>query len=132
MARRSWAEALGEGAIRAAHAFVKSAKNGKFGNEEVWRILLNGMKVVTHLYSTLSFCVSWPASLDAFREVAALLAVDPVTESKLPCFFASWDLDSRVNVALLAPIAVVVGVFLLFFIRYLCCGRWRGDRKAHV
>ena len=98
-------EGVARHAIRNTYAFVKHSMGG-IGLGESVRIFLNAAKVCNGLYSSLSFCLVFPATFGALRDLASVFAVDVLTESRLPCLFAGFSFYTRVIVAAAAPFVV--------------------------
>ena len=63
--RRSRSDLVKVIAIRAVHASVRAARDRIGVGGEDFRILLNAAKVVSNLYSTLNYCLAWPARRDS-------------------------------------------------------------------
>ena len=120
---------LGLSAVRAAHAFVKSARRGRFGLGETFRIFVNMAKTVTHLYSTLVFCIHWPQSMQILLDAARMFAFDFMPETRMPCWVTGWSYYSKLWLSAVAPVALTV-VFLLYGIVVEACGRRNGRSAA--
>ena len=104
--------------IRAAHAFIKQTRRSKkmftFAGESM-RILFNCSKCISHLYSTLQYCLVWPSSLDKLFSMFNLLGLDIVAEAKVPCFVNDFSAYDMVTTLAILPLVVtallgVVGV----------------------
>ena len=99
--------------IRAVHASVSAARNRIGVGGEDFRILLNAAKIISNLYSTLNWCLSWPAAMQHLTRMCSFLTFDLLTATQSPCWITGFSYYTRVEVALAAPIAITVGAVLV-------------------
>ena len=81
-----WTNRVSLTAIRSAHRFVKAARDNQLSLGETSKIVINGAKVMSHLYGTLAYCLVFPRDMVQLMSIANLLAVDFVAETKMPCW----------------------------------------------
>jgi len=126
-----WTTVVVTNAIRVVHRSVKSATHGLLESSESLRIVLNSAKIMTHLYSTLQYCVAWPAAMNVMIKVASVFALDLFEPARLPCIVTGYDYYFRVWVAILTPLvftaAVVIGCII-----YARCFRKRRRKRVTV
>ena len=51
--------------------------------------------------------------MNSLRAMASVFAVDVFSETKLPCMVANWDYFSRLQVTMLAPVGIILVMFLV-------------------
>ena len=61
----------------------------------------------------LHFCLSWPKAMSGLLSVAAVLALDPVKETKLPCAFVAFDYFVTVKLVIIVPLALTAAASTL-------------------
>ena len=81
-----WSNAISLAAIRSAHRFVKAARDNQVSLGETSKIVINSAKVCSHLYGTLTYCLSFPGAMVHLMSIANLLAFDVVAQTKMPCW----------------------------------------------
>ena len=74
------------------------------------RIVLNSAKVISHLYATLTFCLTWPSSMQGILAFFSILAVDFVAETNAPCLVDGFDYYSRLKISMAAPLNTKEGL----------------------
>ena len=78
---------------------------------------------------TLTYCLSFPAAMQPLLEMARFLALDIFTQFKLQCVIKSFDYYTRVEIAVVAPIAFASVVVLVCVL--LAC-RHQGQRRRQA
>ena len=81
-----WSNVISLAAIRSAHRFVKAARDNQVSLGETSKIVINSAKVCSHLYGTLTYCLSFPGAMVHLMSIANLLAFDVVAQTKMPCW----------------------------------------------
>ena len=115
-------------AIHAARFLVEQGKKRGANTMQILlgepiRILIGFVQVATHLYGQLSsaFCLRWPAVLNTLLAAVSVLAFDPVTEARVPCWeFVDWDYYSKYSVAIVLPVVATLVVWPLWLL-WSCC-----------
>ena len=99
------------------------------GGSETLRILLNTMKVLAHLMSTLSYCLEYPASMELLITIASTFALDVFSETKIPCLVTAFSFYDKLHAAMLAPVLIIV-VSLLGGVLWVSCKPKKRKRKG--
>ena len=94
--------------LKALRNLVKSVQDNDSLISESVRILLGFAQVIFHMCGALRWCIHWPRSLGGMLAVFGWLSFDAVEEVKVPCHVVHWNHFSKVFVAVLAPLAIVV------------------------
>ena len=82
------------------------------GLGESFRIIETACKIQAHLSSSLTYCLTYPRSLDVFRSVMSILAFDMVDDTKIECMKVDFEVDYYVKVkaAAFGPLYLVGAV----------------------
>ena len=108
-----WRLRMKKAAVFAVHEAVTSARDklADFGGESS-RIVLNASKCVSHLNTTLNYCLTWPKALERLRPVFRALSFNVFGLSRSACWFVGYDYYTQLRVAMLAPVLLTLALVL--------------------
>ena len=86
---------------------MKTSQDNLGAASETVRILLNGAKVMSHLYATLVYCLSFPSAMGELLAMFSLLALDVFAETKAPCALVGFDYYTQLHLAVAVPAGAV-------------------------
>ena len=98
--------------VRLVRSSVKSANEHIVEHSETLRVVLGFAKIITHLFSTLSYCFWLPSAMDGVLAVSSLIIFDIFNETRLPCFVPNFSFYTKVLIVTVAPL-VLVGVLFV-------------------
>ena len=91
--------------VREAHKLAKRAQRGKItALGEVARIVFNTSKVLSHMYASIWWCLTWPAALQHMMKVFDFLGLELLSEA--PCIMRGFDYYFALPLVALAPVLV--------------------------
>ena len=87
-------------------------------------------------YATLNYCLKWPAAMDSVLAAFDFLAMDVVSETKLPCEIKGFNYYTRVKFAVFSPmvlmaLAAVGGIAWRWHLRRQRRKTRKGGRRSH-